>query len=768
MTIFFEEVKTRERPPVNLEYITTPEDAREVARYLEDLHRIHNENPEKEDLMLAVDAETRPLIPCEGASRPIKIGGMYQGMIKLLQIGVAPEIRDVQFLLDIEKLHEAGMPPKEVGKLFKKVLESSIVLGQNLKYDWQFLFVHLGIRLRRMRDVMLMGQIEKAGDKNSNSLTALLYRYFKDKKNFFKENTGFETFEEFEAFKKTEQKDGWVGDLSENKLTYAALDIRLLFPLFEAICESLDEFVARYERGNNPGQTVFNAVLLECQLIPVYALMELRGVRFDKRHHAGTVIPFLEKMMRESEKLVGDYFTQEVKQSNGKRGKAREVWFETVPININSHTQIAKSLRDAGVELPDVNTTASETLSKLQNRHPAIPEILRYKKASSLKSKFGDKLVNLTTPCGSIYASWFQIGAGDDGSIDTGRSSCKDPNLQQIPNKEDAQMSAWKGELHLEKDDSVAAELFRKSFICRAGSILIDSDYSQIEPRLQAEIAMELEQIAAFIEEEKTGIAVDTHALTAKSMFGLDYLPKKGGKGSNEREAGKILNLGIGYGMGAKKLAGKITEAWQKEDPNAEECTVDDAKKLIETYYANLPGINKLKKTIERKVRARPDALGSLAPFRGGEPIYVEFTVLGRPRRWCLKHTKEQNQEKLAWEEPFKLEKWYKGGRNTFNERLSEISREAYNFIIQGTCADILKKALILVQEEFDNAGFDIINEGIIMVVHDEIVAEVKEEHADQALEIIDRCMKTSAREVLKNVPCKVGIQKGYNWAECH
>lgn len=732
------------------QYIDNIEDAERVARFLEDLYYSHTDD---QAFKLAVDVETYsidPMLEAGKPPRPIKTaGGYYQGMIKTLQIGVCPDVQDIQFVIDIEKIADN----RRIEDLFRSILEKSLVIGQNLKYDWQFLHVHLGINLTDMRDTMLIGQVEHAGDKKSHNLSSMYFRYLVESR--FIRLTGM-NFTEYAEFKKREQKSGWRGDLSEEQIKYASEDVRLVFFLYDAMLDSVDLFIEKYEQTNRSDQSIVHTILLECQLIPIYAMMELRGVKFDLDYHRSVVLPTLESKMEEFKREVGKYFTKKVQKSNGKRGKAREVWEEEETINLNSPAQIKAALESVGVPMPKEKATGEKYLTKVQGMHPSISWIVGYKKASSLNSKFGQKLLEMSEQTGVIHAQWFQIGS-DDSSIDTGRSCCKDPNLMQIPNREDSIVEKWGTSLSL---------LFRKSFIARPGFILIDADYSQIEPCVQAEMCDEISQIEDFIDAALKGHKMDTHWLTAKAVFSIkEPYNKENPTHKKYRQIGKVLNLGISYGMGVKKLAASITEA------TGQECTEEQARGFIESFYSNLPGIKRTKALVERIVKSLAEKHESLAPFAGRKPIAVYRTYHGRPRRWCLKTVgdEDEDQESLALKNPQVLGKFYNGGRyNIYSKRLSEIVREAYNFMIQGTCADMLKQALIYIRKAFIDAGFDQDTEVVIMVVHDEVVAEVKIEHAEQAKEIIKTCMIKAAKEICTRVPIDIGIAAGQNWAEAH
>jgi DNA polymerase-1 len=100
---------------------------------------------------------------------------------------------------------------------------------------------------------------------------------------------------------------------------------------------------------------------------------------------------------------------------------------------------------------------------------------------------------------------------------------------------------------------------------------------------------------------------------------------------------------------------------------------------------------------------------------------------------------------------------------------MSKIAREAFNFKYgQGTAADLFKLALVYVQEGLDAAGFDYDSEGIILVMHDEIMLEVKEERAEEAKEILTKAMLKAAYEMIDGVKFRISAGIGRHWAEAH
>jgi len=678
---------------------------------------------------IALDLETFNYTNSSNVPRPIKFNGMFEGGIKTIQIGFPLDVCNLQFIIDIEELLAKGLTLQYLGSKLK-VLEKATILGQNLKYEFQFLSVYFHIRLRKFRDVMLMSQVLLAGDKIKHNLASLYNEYISQSE--FKALTG-KDFAEYAEFKATLQKSRWRGTLTADQLQYAADDVKLVFPLYDNICERLDEFVEKYEQRVRLNQTIYNAIKLECDLIPTYAMMELRGIGYDKTYHQTIVIPFLEEKRKEAEDQVAKYFVREVIKSNGLRGKARVVWTDKEVINLSSPIQIKTALNGAGVSVSD---SREETLKKHISDHPALPWILQYKKADSLLDKFGEKMLNLCSRDSIIHANWYQIGS-DEGSIDTGRSSCQGPNLQQTPARENIFGKS-------------ARELFRKSFKARPGYIFIDVDYKQVEPRVTAQICNEKAMLEAFNKD------IDLYSAVAKKWLNLDYLPERG---DYKRDfIGKTGYLALSYKAGPMKLRDFVAE----ESKGEIVWTDLEAKEYWNSFFASFPGIARKQNEIDQFIRKKPEGFSSLAPFKGRKPITILFTELGRPRRWCLK----PEQERMLDEDLHKFgenQRW-----NTYQKRLNEISREGYNFIIQGTAADILKVSLKLIQDRFEAAGFDFETEGVIAVVHDELLIEVKEEHQEEASKIVEACMIEAGQRFIDRLPVGIDLKIGHNWAEVH
>ncbi|MEC8893799.1 MAG: DNA polymerase, partial [Candidatus Poribacteria bacterium] len=183
------------------------------------------------------------------------------------------------------------------------------------------------------------------------------------------------------------------------------------------------------------------------------------------------------------------------------------------PINTNSPKQLKEALFKVGVI---VDGTSRETLNQ-RTELPVISDILKYRKIDKLKPTYGEKLISSLHPItGRLHSDYFQLGTN------TGRMSCREPNIQSIVN----------GEL-------------RNCFRPESGYKLIVVDYSQIELRVLAGMAQDFKMIEALNQ------GIDLHKLTASivTQKAMDEVSK------DEREIAKTLNFGLVYGAGVDNLA---------------------------------------------------------------------------------------------------------------------------------------------------------------------------------------------------------------------
>lgn len=249
-----------------------------------------------------------------------------------------------------------------------------------------------------------------------------------------------------------------------------------------------------------------------------------------------------------------------------------------------------------------------------------------------------------------------------------------------------------------------AGRKIRRAFIAEPGHILLAADYSQVELRLLAHIA----GIDALKEAFLSG--TDIHAMTASEVFGV---PLEGMDPIVRRQA-KAINFGIIYGISAFGLARQLGIAR------------GEAQTYITAYFEKFPGIRRyMDTTIEA---AKADG-------------YVS-TLFGRK---C-------HIGALADKNP---------ARRSFGERA------AINAPIQGSAADIIRRAMIRMPEALGSAGLS--GTRMLLQVHDELVFEVPEADADKAADVIKNTMEGAAAPAVKlTVPLTVDVGRGDNWDDAH
>jgi len=239
----------------------------------------------------------------------------------------------------------------------------------------------------------------------------------------------------------------------------------------------------------------------------------------------------------------------------------------------------------------------------------------------------------------------------------------------------------------------------RQAFIAPPGCVLLAADYSQIELRIMAHLSGDEGLLRAFAEDR------DVHQATAAEVFDV---PLDAVSGEMRRSA-KAINFGLIYGMSAFGLARQLG------------IERGAAAKYVETYFARYPGVRRYMD--ETRARAKRDG-------------YVE-TVSGRRL-----HLPEINS------------------RNRALQQYSE--RSAINAPMQGTAADIIKRAMITVDAWCATPGSPA---RLIMQVHDELVLEVEAARLEETTTAVRRLMSAAAE--LK-VPLKVDVGHGKDWDEAH
>ena len=396
---------------------------------------------------------------------------------------------------------------------------------------------------------------------------------------------------------------------------------------------------------------------IELPLCPVLYRMERRGIAVDK-NQLQQFGEMLAQRIADCEALIFGYSQEH--------------------FNINSPKQWGELLFEK-LGLPPVKktktgySTNADVLEKLKDKHPIIPAIMDYRMLTKLKSTYADGLMTALDSDGRIRTTFQNLVTA------TGRLSSTEPNLQNIPVRND-----------------LGAEI-RKMFVPKPGCVLVDADYSHIELRVLAHIAGDAVMRDAFVS------GLDVHTVTAAQVFGV--APEQ--VTSLQRRHAKAVNFGIVYGISEFSLAEDIgVSRWE-------------AKDYIDSYLAHYAGVRAYMKQVVDEARDRG---------------YTQ-TLYGRRR--YIPELKASN----------------------FNVR-SSAERMTLNTPIQGTAADLIKLAMIRVENAL-NQHYP--QAQLLLQVHDELIVECPEELAADVAALISREMQSVAQ---LSVPLQAEAKWGSSWYE--
>lgn len=399
---------------------------------------------------------------------------------------------------------------------------------------------------------------------------------------------------------------------------------------------------------------------IEMPLAYVLIDMELTGIRVDK--------DYLLKLKDELEVKIKD-MEEDIYNDAG------------CEFNISSPKQLGEVLF-IKLELPYPKkrkkdetsySTSRDILDKVSPYHPIVNKVLEYRMLTKLYANYVVGLLDKIKEDGKVHTIFNQC------LTRTGRLSSTEPNLQNIPIRSDY------------------SRLIRKAFIPEDNSIIMSSDYSQIELRVFASLSKATNLIQAFVEDK------DIHSKTASDIFKVDIKDVD----KSMRRTAKAVNFGILYGISSFGLS---------EDLKID---VGSAKKFMDNYLETYPGISEYMDKEKREA------------YKNG---YVT-TIMNRRR--VIDELKSSNYMVRS------------GGE-----------RMALNTPIQGSAADILKKAMVDLYSEMTKRN---LKSKILIQVHDELVLNVYKDELDEVKELV----RDKMENVIKlDVPLKVDIETGNDWYE--
>ena len=523
--------------------------------------------------------------------------------------------------------------------LLKPILENPAIqkVGQNFKYDLT-IFARNGIDVQGVAfDTMLESYVlNSTGRHNMDDLA----------KRYLGHQTI--TFEEIAGKGKNQLTFNQIP--LEKAAEYAAEDADVTMKLQQVLWEKLSKEPTL--------EKLFKE--MELPLLGVLSRMERRGVLIDSDAlflQSNEIANRLSELEEQAYVLAGQPFNL------ASTKQLQEILFDKLGLPV-----IQKTPKGA----PSTN---EEVLEELAFSHELPKVLVEHRGLSKLKSTYTDKLPQMVNPqTGRVHTSYHQAVTA------TGRLSSSDPNLQNIPIRNEE------------------GRRIRQAFIAREGFTVVAADYSQIELRIMAHLSQDQGLINAFTQGK------DIHRSTAAEIFGvsLDEVT------SEQRRNAKAINFGLIYGMSAFGLSRQLGIGRA------------DAQSYMDLYFKRYPGVQTFMHDIREKAKAQG---------------YVE-TLFGR--RLYLPDINSSN-----------------GMRRKAAERV------AINAPMQGTAADIIKRAMIQLDQTLQNDP-DI---AMIMQVHDELVFEVRSEKVAFYSELIKTHMESAADLV---VPLIVDVGQGTNWDEAH
>ncbi|EPI2806238.1 DNA polymerase I [Vibrio vulnificus] len=513
-------------------------------------------------------------------------------------------------------------------------------VGQNLKYDASVL-ARYGIEMKGIKhDTMLASYVyNSVGGKHD--MDSLALRFLQH---------SCISFEQLAGKGKNQLTFNQI-DLNEAAV-YAAEDADVTLRLHNRLFANIEQ------------DEKLNAIYqeIEVPLVPVLSRMERTGVLIDDM-----------KLSAQSQEIA--VRLGELEQ------KAYEIAGQ--PFNMNSPKQLQTILFEQ-MGLPVIKktpsgtpSTAEEVLQELALDYPLPSVIMEYRGLAKLKSTYTDKLPKMINPhTGRVHTSYHQAVTA------TGRLSSTDPNLQNIPIRNEE------------------GRRIRQAFVVPHGYKILAVDYSQIELRIMAHLSGDQALLDAFQQGK------DIHAATAAEIMGVSIEQVS----SEQRRRAKAVNFGLIYGMSAFGLAKQLGI------PRGE------AQTYMDKYFERYPGV------MQYMEDTRSNA---------SQHGYVE-TIFGRRL-----HLPEITS------------------RNVMRRKAAE--RAAINAPMQGTAADIIKKAMLLVDQWIQEEGNGRVK--LLMQVHDELVFEVEESCLTEIESKVQQLMESAAQ---LNVPLVAEAGHGDNWDQAH
>jgi len=472
---------------------------------------------------------------------------------------------------------------------------------------------------------------------------------------------------------------------------YAKQDVDLTFKLWKLFNKKIDEVLYTKEDGEQ--KTSRNIFELETKLFPCLVDMKFKGVKIDVEKAKA-----FGKRLEKTKNNIIDYIAR-------KTNIRVEIWAASSIKSLLDHQGIDDYKKTPKSGMPQL---PKNYLSTHKNKYLRL--IAKAREFDKAKNTFVEGLLSFVHN-GRIHADINQI-RGEHGGTVTGRFSMSNPNLQQIPSK------------------GYIGKKMRELFIPETGSDWYSFDYSQQEPRIVVHYAIKLGMEGTEeLKEEFDKEDADFHQIVAD----MANIPRK---------QAKTINLGLFYGMGKIKLQKELNLDPQK------------AKTLFNNYHSKVPFVKQLSQDLSL-FAAEEGLLYTLGDrfcrFDKWESRDKEWNPeTNRFTEVKLHATKEEALDAYKLEQMEKYEKYIDPTCEHFEKHYTRaFTYKALNRLIQGSAADMTKKAMVLLYEK-----------GIVphIQIHDELCVSIKDQ---ETRTMVQNIMEKAIELEINN---KVDCESGPNW----
>lgn len=465
---------------------------------------------------------------------------------------------------------------------------------------------------------------------------------------------------------KIEQKSDWsIKELSESQLTYAALDVINTKNLYHRLKPIL------YELSLN------TVAKLEFRALPAIANIEYNGIFLN--------LDIWNKLIPKYETTVKEYETTVLNTLDYVYVQKTFDDLERFNINIDSPAQLLPKLQELGLEAESVGKKVIGLLDKV--KFPIIYDVIRYKEAKKKLTGFITKLPTHINPVDNrIHPNYNILGTY------TGRTSCNNPNLLNIPRQEE----------------------FREAFTGQNNTVIVDADYSSMEPKICAELAGVKKLTQAFLDgkEPYVYVASRLYSTDYDTIFNLQTTAPKEYK--NKRQNGKVSLLGLQYGQSALGLKDYAKSVFYVD------LTEEEVYEIRDRFFDEFPEYNTYHQQMYR-----------LAKRQGYLTSYSGRRINGIAER-----------------------------KNCFTI--------AANCRVQAGNADAMKMALGNMFYELKDKGIHPLASNTILPIgsiYDEVLLQATHEQKEEACEILERNLVVAAKEYVKVIPVDAEAFYGESWA---